>query len=144
MSYSLVRSIYSQPRHQVKTTLLPEPETRTTLLPPKKIPSMKSSSSLWDFGASFAPVVISLQEKLYALRKALTLKPRHSGCLYRLGMSLRERGALETNREVMHLWWERKTIRLPFVAYFGCIQSITNWFRRYPVKWVFVFNNPRS
>lgn len=32
------------------------------------------------------------EEKLQALRQALRLKPRHAGCLYRLGMSLRERG----------------------------------------------------
>lgn len=32
------------------------------------------------------------EEKLTALRTALRLKPRHPGCLYRLGMSLRERG----------------------------------------------------
>ena len=41
-------------------------------------------------------------EKLQALRRALALKPQHSGCLYRLGMSLRERGQ-ETEREMVRL-----------------------------------------
>ncbi|CAJ1381108.1 unnamed protein product [Effrenium voratum] len=41
------------------------------------------------------------EEKVSALRSARRLKPRHSGCLYRLGMSLREAGQQEEAGEAL-------------------------------------------